>query len=114
MNLEEILETKCPPPGGLQRLRAKIDARPEHRWRRPLVWAALAATLLAASFTALWWSSKPPRESTYQSWRSEHTVAMTQLGLKQESGQNPEIEPRDGIALRLNDHPQIRVYQILR
>lgn len=63
--LERLLPDLPPPPGGLARLRARLDAEEAQRARRWWWWAGLAAPLSAATAAALvWLPHRPPLEPT--------------------------------------------------
>lgn len=104
--LKDILVEKRPPPGGLTRLRTRLDQGPSPRHRLPWLWSlgTLATVLLS-----WWWFSWRPSD-TYEFDREQLAAA----GLAPPVHRNIALGSGEMVFHKLTEQPEVVVYQVVR
>jgi len=80
VDLNQILEEKQPPQGGLATLRSRIQGRQRARKGTRLVWALAIVGLLFATLTAFPVKERVP---AYRPWLAQGSASLVSLGLDQ-------------------------------
>ncbi len=110
MNLEDVLEDKEPPSGGLLRLRQSIEQEPARHWKpKNLLWG-LVATSLVTSLLLLFFSRPSPSPAP----ELFSTADQISLGLVAVSTTLPRDRQHQTQFLKLNEDTQMTYYRVLK